>query len=160
MEPRIETWKEKKLVGNRLSMSLVDFQVTQLWKTFMPRRKEVKNTLTKELISMSVYPPFYFDNFDPNHPFEKWAASEVTAFDHVPNGMETFLLPTGLYAIFHYKGLHSDPAIYQYIFNTWLPHSAYGLDDRPHVEILGEHYRNNDPESEEDICIPVKHKGY
>jgi AraC family transcriptional regulator len=33
------------------------------------------------------------------------------------------------------------------------------LDDCPHVEILGEHYRNNDPASEEDICIPVKHKG-
>ena len=72
--------------------------------------------------------------------------------------MESLTLPSGLYAVFHYKGLSSDPSIFQYIFATWLPQSDYILDDRPHFEVLGEKYKNDDPDSEEDIYIPVKPK--
>ncbi|MFZ1515671.1 MAG: GyrI-like domain-containing protein, partial [Saprospiraceae bacterium] len=67
-------------------------------------------------------------------------------------------IPGGLYAVFYYKGLSTDTAIFEYIFNTWLPNSEYGLDDRPHFEILGERYKNNDADSEEEIWIPIKNK--
>jgi AraC family transcriptional regulator len=43
-----------------------------------------------------------------------------------------------------------------YIFNTWLPKSGYQLDRRPHFEILGEKYKNNNPDSEEEIWIPIQ----
>lgn len=49
-------------------------------------------------------------------------------------------------------------SIFQYIFGTWLPASGYYLDNRPHFEILGHKYKNNDPDSEEEIWIPVKPK--
>jgi AraC family transcriptional regulator len=29
------------------------------------------------------------------------------------------------------------------------------LDDRPHFEVLGEKYKNNDPTSEKEIWIPI-----
>jgi AraC family transcriptional regulator len=71
--------------------------------------------------------------------------------------MQSFLLPGGLYAVFHYKGLPSEGAkTFQYIFGTWLPGSEYALDNRPHFEVLGERYNNNSPDSEEEIWIPVK----
>jgi AraC family transcriptional regulator len=57
---------------------------------------------------------------------------------------------------FYYKGSSTDTRIFQHIFETWLPQSGYELDNRPHFEVLGEKYRNNDPESEEDIYIPIK----
>lgn len=45
----------------------------------------------------------------------------------------------------------------EYIYGSWLPNSTeYARDNRPHFEILGEKYKNNDPESEEEIWIPVK----
>jgi AraC family transcriptional regulator len=43
-----------------------------------------------------------------------------------------------------------------YIFNTWLPQSNYQLAPRPHFEILGEKYKNNHPDSEEEIWIPIQ----
>ena len=70
--------------------------------------------------------------------------------------MESFLLKKGLYAVFNYKGLSSDNSIFQYIFSKWIPESNYLLDDRPHFEILGVKYKNNDPNSEEEIWIPIK----
>ncbi|MBL7922291.1 MAG: GyrI-like domain-containing protein [Bacteroidia bacterium] len=72
--------------------------------------------------------------------------------------METFLLAGGLYALFDYKGSSGDPSIFQYIFGTWFPSSEYFLDDRPHFELLGDKYKNNDPTSEEEIWVPIKPK--
>ncbi|QQS30542.1 MAG: GyrI-like domain-containing protein [Sphingobacteriales bacterium] len=156
MIPRIETTNEKKLVGNRLTMSFVNHKAGELWKKFMPRRKDIKNNLSNDLISMAVYKPAHFTNFKPANEFERWATVEVSDFDHVPFGMETFVLPSGLYAVFDYKGLSTDHSIFQYILGTWLPGSGFELDDRPHFEVLGEKYKNNDPTSEEEIWIPIK----
>jgi AraC family transcriptional regulator len=72
--------------------------------------------------------------------------------------METYVLPGGLYAVFDYKGLNTDNSIFQYILGTWLPGSDYVLDNRPHFEVLGDKYKNNDPNSEEEIWIPIKTK--
>ncbi|HAN18252.1 MAG: AraC family transcriptional regulator [Bacteroidetes bacterium GWC2_33_15] len=157
MEPRIETLTEKKLVGNRIKMSLADNKTFNLWQSFMPRRKEIKNNLTVDMISMQVYSQ-PLDLSDLNQVFEKWAAIEVTDFNLIPDGMESFILEGGLYAVFPYKGPSSDNRIFHYIFGTWLPGSNYLLDNRPHFEILGEKYKNNDPDSEEEIWIPIKLK--
>jgi AraC family transcriptional regulator len=159
MQPRIEIIAERKLVGKRLTMTLADNRTFALWKSFMSERKKIRNNRTAELISLQVYPPsfdFMFTNL--NVEFEKWAAVEVADFESVPAEMETYLLAGGLYAVFHYRGLSSDPKIFQYIYGTWLPGSNYALDDRPHFEILGEKYRNNDPTSEEEIWIPIRVK--
>lgn len=157
--PRIEDLKAKKLIGKRLEMSFANNRTGELWKSFMPFRRLITNSVSSDLISMQVYSSTHFLNFDPNDAFEKWAAVEVSDLDTVPEGMEPFALAGGLYAVFHYKGSNTDPQIFQYIFGTWLPKSDYVLDSRPHFEVLGEKYRNNDPESEEEIWIPIKKKG-
>lgn len=158
MQPRIETLSEKKLVGKRLTMSLANNKVADLWKGFMPERQEIKNNLSNELVSVAVYPPDHFSDFKPTNEFEKWAAVEVLEFDQVPPGMDTLILTGGLYAVFDYKGPSADNSIYQYIYSNWIPNSSYVLDDRPHFEVLGEKYKNNHPESEEEIWIPIKAK--
>lgn len=124
----------------------------------MPRRKEIKNPVSADLISMTIYSSNHFKNFHPSNPFEKWAAVEVSSFNEVPEGLETYSLPSGLYAVFNYKGLNTDHSIFEYIYKTWIPNSAYSLDDRPHFEVLGPKYKNNNPDSEEEIWIPIKSK--
>ncbi|WP_276979903.1 GyrI-like domain-containing protein [Flavobacterium filum] len=158
MIPRIETINEKKLVGIRLTMSLANNRTGELWQSFMPKRREISNNITNDLISMQVYKPTYFADFKPTNEFEKWATVEVTNFESVPTEMETFSLAGGLYAVFDYKGSSNDLSIFQYIFGTWLPSSEYVLDSRPHFEVLGDKYKNNDPNSEEEIWIPIKTK--
>lgn len=152
--PIIQEVEAKRLVGKSQMMSLVDFRVEELWNSFLPI--SIKNTLSADLISMTIYQSSYFIDFDPSAEFEKWAAVEVSEFEDVPADLKTFVLPKGLYAIFHYQGLSSDNSIFRYIFDEWLPNSNYVLDARPNFEVLGEKYKNNNPESEEDIYIPIK----
>ncbi|SFB98925.1 AraC family transcriptional regulator [Flagellimonas taeanensis] len=158
MQPRIETINDKKLIGQRLRMSFADYKIGELWRRFGPKRKEVTNNLNDVLISLAIYEPTHFIDFKPTNEFERWAAVEVLNYNNVPSEMETFNLQGGLYAVFEYKGLNTDNSIFQYILGTWLPNSDFKLDNRPHFEILGEKYKNNDPESEEEIWIPIMKK--
>ena len=156
--PRIESLTEKKLTGMMLPMTMTENRTTELWKSFMPKRKQIADTVSGDLYSVQVYDSSMdFRNFDPHKTFEKWASVEVTGVGPVPEGMQRLILPSGLYAVFTYKGRSADaePA-FRYFFETWLPGSGYVISDRPHFEILGENYRFEDPESREEIWIPVK----
>jgi AraC family transcriptional regulator len=160
MHPRIESPPEKKLIGKHLKMSLVNNRTFELWRSFMPERRLIKNAVNNDLFSMQVYDHSYsFKNFNPAAEFEKWAAVEVTGFAEIPEGMETYTINGGLYAVFDYVGpANEGEKIFTYIYKTWLPASEYELDTREHFEILGEKYKNNEPGSEEEIWIPVKRK--
>ena len=156
LQPRIEILKEKKLIGTRLKMSVTHNRTQELWKSFVPKIKSITNRLNDEKISMQVYDPMYHQQFDPNAIFEKWAAVEVADLENIPEELESFVLISGQYAVFDYKGASNDPSIFYYIFTKWLPDSDYELDSRPHFEVLGEKYRNEHPDSEEQIWIPIK----
>ncbi|CCH00753.1 hypothetical protein FAES_2744 [Fibrella aestuarina BUZ 2] len=158
MQPRIETIAAKTLVGMRLTMSLTHNRTSDLWRAFMPLRHQIANQLSTELISLQTYPAGYFDAFNPAVEFEKWALAEMSDVGNVPDKMQAFTLPGGLYAVFLDKGSSSDTRTIQYIFTTWLPASAYELDHRPHFEVLGANYKNADPHSEEEIWIPIRPK--
>lgn len=160
MTPTIITLPETLLIGKRVRMNFLNNKTQELWKSFMPQKKEILTSIGTDLYSVEVYDsPTYFEAFSPANEFEKWAAVKVTDHELVPDDMDTLIIPSSLYAIFSFKGLDSEaPAMYQYILGTWLPSSAYQLDHRPHFAVMGEKYQNNDPNSEEEFWIPIKPK--
>jgi AraC family transcriptional regulator len=116
MEPRFVNLKEKKLIGKKLTMSLSYNKTPELWQSFMPKRKEIRNNINSDFYSV-----------------------EVNDFNTVPDDMETLILSEGLYAVFIYKGPSSAaPKLYWNIFENWLPESDYLLDSRPHFALMGE----------------------
>ncbi|KLT70114.1 MULTISPECIES: GyrI-like domain-containing protein [Flavobacterium] len=159
MEARIEIAAEKKLIGKYIAMSFLDNKTFQLWSSFMPHHKEIKNKIGTDLYSLEVFPVGYFNEFDPKNDFEKWAAVEVSNFSEIPSGMEDLVIPSGLYAVFIHEGENTKAhKTYHSIFVEWLPNSTYTVDDRPHFAIMGEKYKKDDPNSEEEIWIPIKNK--
>ena len=160
MHPFIKILSAKKLVGKKLEMSLSENKTQELWSSFMPQRKQLKNVIGLDLYSLQVYKRSYsFKQFDPSATFVKWAAVEVSCFDNLPEGIEKLELEAGLYAVFIHKGTPAEaPKTFGYIFGTWLPNSEYELDARPHFEVLGEKYKHNDPSSEEEVWIPIRKK--
>ena len=154
--PKIVTFPETKLIGNKLEMSFADDKTFQLWSSFMPRHREILNRIGNHKFSLQNYS----ENFqsDPTIPFVKWALIEVSDYNHVPEGMETYTIIEGLFAVFNYNGPSKNALpIFEYIFKTWLPNSLYELDNREHFEILGENY-NSQVNADEEIYIPIKLK--
>ena len=158
MQPEIKQFESTAFVGMRTSMSLVQNKTPELWRGFSGFL--IKNNIqAEEKYSVNIYPENYFQAFSPNAVFEKWAGITEVDSKGVSDELETLTIPSGLYAVFHYVGSSADPSIFQYIFNEWLPQSNYQLDHRPHFEVLGSKYKNNDATSEEDIWIPIREKG-
>jgi AraC family transcriptional regulator len=160
MKPRIEVISATKLIGQKLTMSFAKNRTVELWQSFSPRRKEIKNLVNADLYSVEIYPDTnFFKRFDPTKEFEKWAAVAVNDFSTVPDEMAKLTIPEGEYAVFHYKGKPSDiQETFQYIYGVWLPNSEYKMDDRPYFALMGEKYKGEDPESEEEFWIPIRKK--
>jgi AraC family transcriptional regulator len=160
MEPRIETLRELKLVGRKITMSFTGNKTRELWQSFMPKRAEIENAIGIELYSAEIYNDTeFFKNFNPTKEFEKWAAVKVSDFKAIPDGMNSLVIPEGQYAVFHYRGKPSEAQkTYQYIYSNWLPASEYDLDDRPHFALMGKKYKGEDANSEEEFWIPIKKK--
>ncbi len=159
---RIENSHKKKLVGlqRKMTFESIPQETVVLWKQFMPLRKHITNTVDANFYSLQVYDSLLkIQEVKGTDEFTKWALVEVINFENVQNTMESFELDGGLYAVFLHKGLGSEFAkTMNYIFREWLPKSDYTLDHRPHFELLGAKYKNNDPSSEEEVWIPIKEK--
>lgn len=158
IQPEIRKHPGVSLAGMKRSMSLIQDQTRALWQGFIPASRTIPHRTGNELYSVQIFPSGYFESFSPETLFEKWAAVKVEKNDTIPENMELLKIPEGWYAVFHYRGPAGDPAIFEYIFRQWLPISGFDLDARPHFEILGEKYKNEGPDSEEEIWIPVKEK--
>ena len=155
MEPKIRIFPETKLIGMNSSFSYSDYRIGELWGRFMPRRNEIKNSIGIELYNVQVNPENF--DFNPQTEFVKWAVVPVSDFNFIPEGMQSLIVEEGLYAVFNHIGDASKAReTFGYIFGVWLPNSEYELDNRPQFEILGEKYKNNTPDSEEEIWIPIK----
>lgn len=122
----------------------------------MPRLKHIEDRIGTDLYSVEVYPPGYFQTFDPQRTFQKWAAVPVTLESKIPEPFESLILPKGLYAIFKYRGrMGPISEFYRWIYTEWITKSGHILDDRPHIAIMDKDFRQGDPDCWERICIPL-----
>lgn len=157
MISRIETIEDRLVVGMAIQTSFLNINedTKQLAQSFMPRRAEVNCRIGKHVFSIQNYG----SSFTPSNPksmFEKWVAVEVSQTDKLPNGMQSFLIKSGTYVVFSFKGPISNfPQARTYIFQEWLPKSGYALDQKAHFEILNEDYSKDFHNIEEEIWIPI-----
>ena len=151
--PEIRHFEGAKLLGASAPMDLHSFNPGPLWGQLMPRLHTITNRTSEDLISLRTYAgiPKFGPNENPQ--FTYWAGVETS--DSHPE-LSHLEIPAGTYAVFQYKGRSSDSSIWIHIYSRWLPSSPWQLDERPHFERLGTKYKNDDPESEEEIWIPVK----
>lgn len=159
MKPEIVTHPAIQVIGMHTQMSFESYVQSTIWQRFMPRRKEIDNSIGNDLYSIQVFGANYWEQFDPVVSFEKWVGVAAQNTDVIPHDMESLVIPAGLFAVFTFVGDESRaPAFFEQIYAHWLPNSIYDLDDRPHFEILGEKYKRSDPTSEETVWIPIKLK--
>ena len=145
------------MLGCSDQMSLAEDSTMELWQRFMPNKKQIRNLLCTEVYSVNIYPEnVSFFNFTEQTVFTKWACTEVSAVDEIPEGMEVLMLEGGTYLVEEHKGPANEiHKTYDRIFTDIIPHANFSVDQRPHFEVLGEKYLGMHPDSKEDIWIPI-----
>jgi AraC family transcriptional regulator len=149
--------KPKILIGISDQMSLAEDSTVDLWRAFMPNRKFIKNTVGNDVMNLHIYPESVsFFSFTERTVFTKWACVEVSEVKDIPSGMDVLMLEGGTYLVEEHHGSSADiKNTYERIFRDIIPHANFSVDQRPHFEVLGENYLGQDPNSKEDIWIPI-----
>lgn len=158
MKYRIEIIKDRFVIGmkTRTSVLNINENTKQLAQVFMPRRYEVLSRIGKHVFSIQNYGKD-FTPANPNSEFDKWIGIEVDNTSDIPKGMDSFVISSGTYVVFSFKGSVSElPKQRAYIFQEWLPNSGYQLDQKAHFEILSEDYNKDLQNIKEEIWIPIK----
>lgn len=155
---RIELIKDRKFVGQSKSMSLIDNFTFELWSSFRPKINQISHRMNNDFISLQEYGGVsYFSNFDLSNIFTKYALVEVHCF--VNDGFDHVTITDTLYAVFLHKGSSEDfPLTMNFILSEWLPTSSYRLVDAPHFEVLDNRYKKENPDSQEEIWVPIQLK--
>jgi AraC family transcriptional regulator len=154
---RVESVPSKILIGMSLRMSTAHDRSPQLWRSFMPNRRNIEHTISENVYSVQEFdqlPDFSINVSE--ELYTNWALKEVSIIESIPDGMTSFRLDAGLYAVFLHKGTPADlPATAKLIFQTWLPASGYRVENRPFFQVLTPAYKPGDPASQEEMYIPI-----
>mgnify|MGYP003646674059 CR=1 FL=1 len=76
--------------------------------------------------------------------------------EDVPENMDVLMFEGGMYLVEEHCGpSYEVKKTYSRIFKDIIPFANFSVDKRPHFELLGENYLGRDPNSKEDIWIPI-----
>ncbi|RCW90723.1 GyrI-like domain-containing protein [Winogradskyella arenosi] len=154
MRPEIIETSERKVIGVSTTMRHGEYhKIQELWQQFMPRLKAVKARSSMELIALQEFPEG--TNTATLSDYIIWACAEVLNFNEIPEGMMSLVIPAGTYAVVAHKGMDASKT-YRQFMSEWLINSGYGVDTRPHFQVMGAKYKNGSPDSEEEFYIPIK----
>lgn len=158
---RIEDVPEQILAGIKLEMSYAADKTPQLFMSFMPLRNRIPHRANDLIYLVNIFPgELSQQNISFTTRFEKLGAVPVKQKDLLPDELTYYTLPGGTYAVF----IHRGPAsaffdTFNFIFGKWIPESEWEYDTTRHrFERIPQGYRPDDPNSEEEIWIPVKAK--
>ena len=158
MIPVVKQIPDKLIIGRKIATSITQYNPFELWSKFMPKRKEILNPISAEVLSIQIFQEdtFASTSFNENTLFDMWAAIEVTKIEQPPADMESYIIYGGTFVTFTLKG--EQPTLteqYNYLINDWLPKEGYCIDNRAHFQVMGDKYKRNDPNSEEEAWIPI-----
>jgi AraC family transcriptional regulator len=148
MEPQIIDRAGMTVVGMKHRGRNEHNEIPHLWEQFAPRMAEVSS------ISPAAYGLMY--NYDPaTGEYDYLAGVQVDSSAVVPEGMASWEVPAGTYAVFPCT-LNTIRQTFDHIYNTWLPNSGYERTDAPEFEYYGADYDPNDDDSPMYVYIPVR----
>lgn len=138
-------------------MSVSEPATGALWSRFMPLHQNIKKIRGSESYSMEVYDSLrYFDSFDPEARFNKWAAVQVDEIITVPAGMHALIVPKVSTPFSAMSVNPVRPILFTAIYSaSGFLNPVTGSTNVPMWPLWDRVINGEHPESEEDICIPV-----
>ncbi|MCD4650684.1 MAG: AraC family transcriptional regulator [Candidatus Cloacimonetes bacterium] len=144
-----------KLIGMRITTTMKENEIPQLWGQFTTRMKELEEyEETDVAIGVCPYVSMYKD-CTPETQFDYLACLVVNSADKIPEGMEFLEIPPMKYAKFIHKGaLDTLGKTYKAIYSEGM--KDYELAEADQLEWYDERFKWAQPDSEMDILIPIK----
>ncbi len=156
MEPTIKAKASFSIIGIELKTTTRDglnfIEIPRFWQTVLKKGQiaNIPDRKSPETI-LGICMDFASDG-----SFSYIIGAEVTSTENTPDDMACKTIPAAEYAVFttHGKLPDSIQQVTRYIYQQWLPNSAYQRTDSADFELYDE--RSMDPENGEvDIYVPI-----
>ncbi|MFC1898319.1 GyrI-like domain-containing protein [Candidatus Cloacimonadota bacterium] len=156
MEVKIVEKEAMKIVGMKVTTTIKNNTIPQLWDKFNQVSCSIENIKVKN-VALGVCPPVDIKDFNEEAPFDYIAGMIVENFDKVPEGMITYDIPAQKYAVIIHKGaLDKLQETYNYFYSVWPKVSGQEFSGGAEFELYDERFKFGSPDSEMDIYRPVK----
>jgi AraC family transcriptional regulator len=163
MKPIYKTLEAMLLVGVQgrfiasISEAPNNFKIiSKLWREeFKPRRHEIKQLASD--MNAGVMLPYAEEPKSHSEEMTYVACAPVSSATEIPQGMIKVDVPAGKYAVFTHKGpIENISHTVSYIYGSWLPGAKDEMRPAPHLELYDHRFTLGSPDSEMEICVPVK----
>jgi AraC family transcriptional regulator len=150
MEPKIVEREAFTVVGMRYRGKNENNEIPQMWGVFGPRMQEIEDVANRS-VCYGIS-----DNVDASTgEFDYIAGLEVSGGKEVPEGMVSWEVPAGRYAVFP-TTLPKIGETFQHAYHEWMPASEFEHRPGPDFEQYDQSFDNDDPDSQFDLFIPLK----
>ena len=163
-QPRIVEKPELKVIGYEaafihcLSPEATNFQVIgPLWDRLIGQAAHIPNRIGDAMFGVIYGRP----ETERTHPHELQyiAAVPVNSTAEIPEGMVSWTVPAGTYAVCTHRGpIRTIGETVSVIYRGWLPQSAYQHAETADVELYDDRFCYAGADSEMEIWIPVTPK--
>ncbi|MCB6608444.1 AraC family transcriptional regulator [[Clostridium] symbiosum] len=145
------------LIGYSTSTGKGFKDIGKCWHRLHKNKSRIKNRVDFSfLIGVNDYAGF--ESGGENPVFRYIAGAQVSSTEYLPKGMEVFRLPSGRYAVFHWRGKNEDSLqpVAEYVYQEWFPHSTCRFsENNPYDFVLyGEEIGEHD-ENEIQYWVPI-----
>ena len=164
LQPRIVEQPSFTVIGieasfiHALSPDATNFQVIpQLWSRLNQAAHQVSHRIGTTMYGVIDARP----ESERKHPHELQylAAIPVSMVGEIPTGMVARTISAGLFAVFTHRGpIQSIGDTVHQIYRVWLPQSDYVHSEIADVEVYGERFCGDRPDSEMEYWISVAPK--
>lgn len=151
MEPRMVSRAPLVVTGMKIHTQPMSPEIPQLWPRFVSRMPEIASVLEPN-VSYGVMEMTGTDGAGLSYLA---AVSVADNGAQVPEGMTSVIIPGGTYAVFEFP-LSGVGAAFGFIYERWLPASAYTQAASPIFERYGEHFDPTQPSSLMEAWIPIR----
>ena len=150
MEPNIVRRKGFTVVGMKYRGKNENNEIPQMWQELGPRVEEIKDMVGPQ-VAYGISANMDMASGD----FDYIAGFEVSSAETVPEGMVSFEVPGGKYAVFT-TTLPKIGETFHHAYDTWFPQAGYAPTGDPEFEVYDERFDAQDPSSTFELYIPVK----
>jgi AraC family transcriptional regulator len=138
MEPKIVSRPGSTVVGIKYRGKNENNEIPQIWQALDPRVEEISANMDMA-----------------TGEFDYIAGFEVSSAEAVPEGMVSFEVPGGKYAVFT-TTLPKIGETFHNAYDAWLPQASYQPAGGPEFELYDERFDPQDPNSTFELYIPIK----
>ncbi|MFQ5813600.1 MAG: GyrI-like domain-containing protein [Anaerolineae bacterium] len=150
MEPKIVERSAFTVVGMHYYGQNENNEIPQMWQEFGPRIQEIEHVVNPH-VAYGIS-----DNMDEETgEFDYVAGFEVSNAADIPEGMVSWEVPAGTYAVFT-TTLPRIGETFQHAYRTWMPEAGRQPTSGPDFELYDENFDPQDPNSEFEVCVPIK----